>query len=81
MEIILELLDPVVMQSMHTISHILNLKKLATGRSVAKSLTKYNSNDWRKMMKEEKEPIDIEFSEQNADPKMMKMLLTLNYQM
>ena len=45
MEIILELLDPVVMQSMHTISHILNLKKLATGRSVAKSLIKYNSND------------------------------------
>ena len=33
------------------------------------------------MMKEEKEPIDIEFSEQNADTKMMKMLLTLNYQM
>ena len=34
------------------------------------------------MMKEEKEPIDIEFSEKkNADPKMMKMLLTLNYQM
>ena len=32
-------------------------------------------------MKKEKEPIDIEFSEQNADPKMMKMLLTLNYQM
>ena len=32
-------------------------------------------------MKEEKEPIDIEFSEQNDDPKMMKMLLILNYQM
>ena len=32
-------------------------------------------------MKEEKEPIDIEFSEQKADPEIMKMLLTLNYQM
>ena len=30
-------------------------------------------------MKEEKEPIDNEFSEQNSDPKMMKMLLALNY--
>ena len=33
------------------------------------------------MMKEEKEPIDIEFSEQKADPEIMKMLLTLNNQM
>ena len=32
-------------------------------------------------MKEEKEPIDIEFSEQKADPEIMKMQLTLNYQM
>ena len=29
-------------------------------------------------MKEEKESIDIEFSEQKADPEIMKMLLTLN---
>ena len=28
-----------------------------------------------------KEPIDIEFSEQKADPEIMIMLLTLNYQM
>ena len=33
------------------------------------------------MMKEEKEPIDIEFSKQKTDPEMIKMLLTLNYQM
>ena len=32
-------------------------------------------------MKEENEPIDIEFSEQKAYPEIMKMLLTLNYQM
>ena len=32
-------------------------------------------------MKEEKEPIDIKFSEQKPDPKIIKMLLTLNYQM
>ena len=64
----------------HNISYT-PLKILTTGRSVDKRLTKYNCNNWREMMKEEKEPIDIEFSEQNADPKMMKMLLTLNYQM
>ena len=29
---------------------------------------------------EEKEPIDIEFTEQKADPEMMKMLLTLDDQ-
>ena len=29
-------------------------------------------------MKKEKEPIDIEFTEQKAGPEMMKMLMTLN---
>ena len=28
-----------------------------------------------------KEPIDVEFTEQKADPEMMKMLSTLNDQM
>ena len=45
MEVTLELSDPVVIQSMHTISHILHFKNLATGRSIAKSLAKYNSNN------------------------------------
>ena len=30
---------------------------------------------------EEKEPIDIEFTEQKADPEIIKMLLTLEDQM
>ena len=30
------------------------------------------------MLKKEKEPIDLEFAEQKADPEMMKMLLTLD---
>ena len=29
-------------------------------------------------MKEEKEPIDIEFTQQKADPEMMKILSTLD---
>ena len=70
MEVTLKLSDPVLIQSMNTISHILLFFNLATGRSVVKSLTKYNSNNWRKMMREEKEPIDIEFSEQKANPEM-----------
>ena len=32
-------------------------------------------------MKEEKEPIDIKFTEQNIHPEMMKMLLTLDDRM
>ena len=40
---------------------------LATGLPVAKTLIKYNSNNLKKNDKE-KDPIDIEFTEQNADP-------------
>ena len=51
MEVILEMSDPIVMLSKHTMSHIFHLKKLATGRPVDKTLIKYNSNDSEKMMK------------------------------
>ena len=61
-------------------SHISILKKLTTGRPVGKTLIKYSSNILEEN-EEEKEPIDIEFPEQKADPEMMKMLLTLNDQM
>ena len=77
MEIILELSDSVVMQSKHTMSHIFH-KKLTTGRPVAKTLIKYSRNNFRENDKEEKEPIEIEFTEQKAGPEVMKMLLTLN---
>ena len=54
---------------------------MATGRPVSKTLIKYSSNSLEENDEEEKEPIDIEFTEQNADPEMMKMLLTLYDQM
>ena len=67
MEIALELTDLEVMQSNHTMSHIFH-KKLTTGRPFAKTLIEYNCNDFEYNDGEEKEPIDIEFTEQNADP-------------
>ena len=39
---------------------------MATGLPVAKTLIKYNSNNWRKWKK--KEPINIELTEQKTDP-------------
>ena len=53
---------------------------MITGLPVAKILIKYNLNCSYEN-EEEKEPIDIKFAEQKADPEMMKMLLTLNKQM
>ena len=53
---------------------------MSTGRSVAKTLIKYNSNSMEENDEEEKEPIDLEFTKQKADPDMIKMLLTLNNQ-
>ena len=50
---------------------------MATGLPVALSLIKYNINRLEEN-DEEKEQIDIDFTEQKADPEMMKMLLTLN---
>ena len=54
---------------------------MATGRSVAKKLIKYNSSCSKKNDEKEKEPIDIEFTDQNADHEMMEMLSTLEDQM
>ena len=52
---------------------------MATGKPVAKTLIKYNSN-YLEENKEEKKQIDIEFTEQKVDPKIMKTFLTLNDQ-
>ena len=52
---------------------------MATGLPVTKTLIKYN-NRLKENDEEEKEPIDIEFTDQNTDPEMMKMLLTLDDQ-
>ena len=41
---------------------------MATRRPVAKTLIEYNSNSLDENEEEEKESIDIEFTEQNADP-------------
>ena len=60
-----ELSDPVIMQSKRTMSHILHKKNLATGHSVAKTLIKYNNrNRLEENDEEEKERINIEFTEQ-----------------
>ena len=76
----LELSDLAVMQSKHTMSHIFH-KIMATGLSVAKTLIKYNnSNNLEENNEEEKEPIDIEFTDQKQILIMMKILLTLNDQ-
>ena len=55
-------------------------KNFATGLPVAKALIKYNSNCLEEKDEVEKEPIDIEFTEQKADPEMMKILSTLDDQ-
>ena len=54
---------------------------MATGHLVAKTLIKYNSNNLEENDEEEKEPIDLKFTEQKAYPQMIKMLLTLDDQM
>ena len=64
----------------HNVSYI-SLKILATGRPVAKALIKYNSNNLEENDEEEKEPINIELTDQKQVLIMMKMLLTLNDQM
>ena len=55
------------MQSKHTMSCIL-FKNLATGLPVLKTLIKYNNNSLEENDEKEKEPIDLEFVEQKADP-------------
>ena len=66
MEITLELSDPVVMQSKHTMFCIFH-KILATGLPVAKALIKYNSNNLEENDEEEKELINIELTDQKTD--------------
>ena len=41
---------------------------MATGWPVAETLTKYNSNSLEENDEEEKEPINIEFTDQKTDP-------------
>ena len=54
---------------------IFHKKISATGWPVAKILIKYNNN-LEENDKEEKEPIDIELTDQKADPEIMKMQST-----
>ena len=77
MKVTLELSDLVVMQYKHAVSHIFH-KILATDRLVSKTLIKYNSNISEENEEDEKEPIDIEFTEQKAGLEIMKMIFTLD---
>ena len=54
---------------------------MTTDLPVAKILIKYNNSLEENDDEEEKEPIDIELIEQNADPEIIKMLLNLNDRM
>ena len=52
---------------------------MATDLPIAKTLIKYNSNNLEENDEEEKEPINIELTEQKKQILiMMKMLLTLS---
>ena len=51
---------------------------MATGWPVAEFIIKYNSNNLQENDEEEKEPINIEFSDQKKILIMMKILLALN---
>ena len=52
---------------------------MAAGLEVTKALIEYIAIFWKKILTEEKESIEIEFTEQKAGPEMMQMLLTLEY--
>ena len=54
---------------------------METGKSVSKTLIKYNSNRLEENDEEENESINIELTEQKQDLIRMKMLLTLDDQM
>ena len=54
---------------------------MVTGRPIAKTLIKYIRNNLEEKDEEEKEPINIELTEQKQIHIMMKMLLTLNDKM
>ena len=66
MEVTLKLSDPVVIQSKHTMPRN-SIIILATGSWVAKTLIKY-SNNMEENDEDEKEPINIELTEQKTDP-------------
>ena len=54
---------------------------MATGIPDAKALIKYNSNNnLEENDEEKKDPINIELTEQKANTEMVKMQLTLDYQ-
>ena len=53
---------------------------MAAGLPVAKILINYNSNNFEENDEEEKEPINIELTDQKNILIMMKMLLALNDQ-
>ena len=59
-------------------SRIFHKKILTTSLSVAQTLIKYNSNNFEENYEEEKEPINIELTEQKQNLIMMKMLSNLN---
>ena len=59
---------------------IFHKKISATGWPVAEILIKYNNNNLEENDEEEKEPINIELTDQKQILIMMKMLLTLNDQ-
>ena len=76
----LELSDPVEC-SKRTKCLIYYIKKnLVSRRPAAKTLIKYNSNNLEENDEKEKESYNIEFTDQNTDPEIMKMLLTLDGQ-
>ena len=52
---------------------------MATGRPVAKTLIEYNINYLEENDEEKKEPIDIEFTEQNADHEEEKKENTIDF--
>ena len=56
-------------------------KNFGNWKTVAKTLVKYNSNNLEENDEEEREPINIELTDQKQDLIMMKMLLTLDDQM
>ena len=57
------------------------IKNVATDLSVAITLIKYNNNNFGENDEEEKEPINIELTDQKQILIMIKMLLTLDDQM
>ena len=54
---------------------------MATCFPAPETLIKYNCNNSEEKDVEEKDPINIELTEQKANPEIMKILLTLNDQM